>query len=128
MRLRPLALALLLLCPACSSGSASTSDKKASCDKIQAAVESLSQTTVDDPKTYVQNYGAAARQLRAVADKSADKTIQTTATGIANALDDYLKLVPANGTPANSQDSMIATTKLADATSALNTTCGSFFQ
>ena len=131
MRLRSLALAALLLCPACAgsgSGSASAVDKKTSCAEIKTAIEAISKTDKDNPQSYVQNYGAAAKQLRAVADKSADKDVKTTAKGIADALDGYLKIVPAAGGPANTQDSMVATSKLADATSALNTICGSLFQ
>ena len=133
MRLRPLALAALLLCAACSgsasgsgsgSGSAGAVDKKTSCAEIKTAIEDISRTDKDNPQSYVQNYGAAAKQLRAVADKSADKDVKNTAKGIADALDDYLKL----GGQANTQDSMVATSKLADATSALNTTCDSLFQ
>lgn len=128
MRLRSLALAALVLCSACSSGSASAVDKKTSCAEIKTAIEGISKTTKDNPQSYVQNYGTAAKQLRAIAGKSADKDVKTTANGIANALDGYLKLVPANGAAASTQDSMLATSKLADATSALNTTCGSLFQ
>jgi hypothetical protein len=130
MRLRSLALAALLLCPACGGGSSSAGadDKKTSCAEIKTAIEGISKTTQANPQSYVQNYGAAAKQLRAVAEKSADKDVKTTAKGIADALDGYLKLIPATGVPTNPQDSMLATSKLADATSALNTTCGSLFQ
>lgn len=128
MRLRALALAALLLCPACGSGSDSGSvDKKTSCAEIKTAIENISKTDTNNPQSYVQNYGTAAKQLRAVADKSADKNVKVTAKNIADALDGYLKLVPATGT-ANTQDSMVATSKIADATSALNTSCGALFQ
>ncbi|MEO5874732.1 MAG: hypothetical protein ABIS86_19645 [Streptosporangiaceae bacterium] len=122
MRLPTLGLAALLLCSACG-GSAGV-DKKTSCAEIKLAVEGISKTPKDNPQSYVQNFGAAAKQLRAVADKAADKSAKSTAVGIADALDGYLKLIPASGTPANAQDSMLATTKLADATSNFGTTCG----
>jgi hypothetical protein len=128
MHLRSVALvALLLCCSACGSGSDSGTDKKTSCAEIKTAIEGISKTTENNPRSYIQNYGGAAKQLRAIADKSADKDVKTTANGIATALDGYLKLIPATGV-ASTQDSMLATSKLADATSALKTTCGSLFQ